>query len=155
MSQPKKSENALCVVAPPFVSFLTSFISCSRTNPPASSRTSNTMTTVKRQTRKAAAPKTGLIAGFNAGHKVTPRAKPVSRKTRLGLPHKRLRAVKAIIHEVAGFSTLDKRVVELLRVGKEKRAIKVCKKRLGSFNAGKKRKQKVEDLLRATVSKKK
>merc|ERR1712000_372407 len=88
------------------------------------------MTTKTRQTTKPRAEKNGIIAGFNHGHKTTPRARPVSRKTRLALPKKRVRAVKAIVAEVAGLTKLDKRVVELLRVGKEKRAVKVCKKRL-------------------------
>ncbi len=113
------------------------------------------MTTGKRQTIKAKAAKTGIIGGFNSGFKTTPRARPVSRKTRLALPHKRLRAVKSIIQEVAGFTALDKRVSELLRVGKEKRAVKVCKKRLGSISAAKKRKTKVEDIIRTMATKKK
>jgi len=113
------------------------------------------MTTKTRATPKVRAAKTGIIGGFNSGFKTTPRARPISRKTRLALPHKRLRAVKNIIQEVAGLTALDKRVAELLRVGKEKRAVKVCKRRLGNFSQAKKRKTKVEDLLRATATKKK
>lgn len=113
------------------------------------------MTTKTRQTPKVRAAKSGIIAGFNKGHKTTPRARPVSRKTRLALPHKRMRAVKAIIQEVAGMTALDKRITELLRVGKEKRAVKVCKRRLGNFAQAKKRKVKVEELLRSTAVKKK
>jgi len=113
------------------------------------------MTTKNRQTTKPRTANNGIITGINAGFKTTPRARPVSRNTRLALPHKRQRAVKAIIGEVAGFNKLDKRVVELLRVGKEKRAIKVCKKRLGNFSQAKKRKGKVEDIMRAQATKKK
>ena len=113
------------------------------------------MVTKTRQTTKPRAEKNGIIGGFNHGFKTTPIARPVSRKTRLALPHKRQRAVKAIIGEVAGFNKLDKRVVELLRVGKEKRAIKVCKKRLGNFAQAKKRKGKVEDIMRSQATKKK
>lgn len=112
------------------------------------------MTTQKRQTSRVRTAATGIIAGFNKGHKTTPRARPVSRKARLGLPHKKLRAVKAIITELVGLSPLDRRVQELLRVGKEKRALKFCNKRLGNITAAKKRRTKMEDALRAGPKKK-
>jgi large subunit ribosomal protein L36e len=112
------------------------------------------MTTQKRQTPREKAAKTGIIAGFNKGHKVTRRARAVSRKARLGLPKKKLRAVKAIIAELVGATPLEKRVTELLRVGKEKRALKFCNKRLGNITAAKKKRTKVEDSLRAATKKK-
>jgi len=112
-------------------------------------------TTNKRQTTKPRAAASGLIGGINSGFKTTPLAKPLSRHVSNSKEHKRLRAVKAIIADLVGFTPLDKRVVELLRVGKEKRAVKFCKKRLGSITAAKKRKSKVEDALRAATAHKK
>ena len=106
------------------------------------------MTTKTRQAPKERAPATGIIAGFNKGHKTTKRSRPVSRKARLSLPKKKVRAVKAVIAELTGLSPLEKRVVELLKVGKEKRALKFCNKRLGNITAAKKKRSKVEDLLR-------
>ena len=112
------------------------------------------MTTNKRQAPRERVAATGIIAGFNKGHKVTKRARAISRKARLGLPKKKLRAVKAIIGELVGFTPLEKRVQELLRVGKEKRALKFCNKRLGNITAAKKKRTKMEDAIRAATKKK-
>ncbi len=112
------------------------------------------MTTKNRQVAKERTASNGIIAGFNKGHKTTKRARPVSTKARMALPKKKLRAVKALISEVVGFSPLEKRVQELLRFGKEKRALKLCKKKLGNATAAKKKRSKMEDALRALKTKK-
>ena len=112
------------------------------------------MTTIKRQQGKERVASTGIIAGFNKGHKTTKRTRQISRKARLGLPHKKLRAVKAIIAELVGFTPMEKRVVEMLRVGKEKRALKLCNKRLGNIVMAKKKRTKMEDAIRAAAKKK-
>lgn len=43
---------------------------------------------------------------------------------------KRVRFVREIIREVAGMAPYEKRIVELLKVGKDKRALKVAKKKV-------------------------
>ena len=113
------------------------------------------MTTGKRQIAKPRVAKNGIIAGFNHGHKTTPRDVKISRKARLGQPKKKVRAVKAIIADLCGFTPMEKRMVELLRVGKEKRALKFCNKRLGNIVSAKKVRARVEDTLRAQTAKKK
>ena len=106
------------------------------------------MTTNKRQTPKERVAATGIIAGLNKGFKTTKRARKISNKTRLSLPKQKLRAVKALVSELAGLSPLEKRVQELLRFSKEKRALKLCKKKLGSMTAAKKKRSKMEEALR-------
>ncbi|CCW63002.1 unnamed protein product [Phytomonas sp. EM1] len=93
-------------------------------------------------------PRTGIIVGFNKGHVTTPRARQPSSNDRYAVPHKKLRAVKAIVADLVGHSPLERRVQELLRVGKEKRALKLCKKRLGDFTSAKKKRSKMEEVLR-------
>ena len=43
---------------------------------------------------------------------------------------KRVKFVREIIREVAGLAPYEKRVSELLKVGKDKRALKLCKKKV-------------------------
>lgn len=46
---------------------------------------------------------------------------------------KRVKFVREIIREVAGLAPYEKRVTELLKVGKDKRALKLCKKKVRSL----------------------
>ena len=41
-----------------------------------------------------------------------------------------MKFVRDIIREVAGLAPYEKRVTELLKVGKDKRALKLCKKKV-------------------------
>ncbi|KAF3761661.1 ribosomal protein L36e [Cryphonectria parasitica EP155] len=91
------------------------------------------------------APRSGLIVGINHGHKTTPRvaSKRVSRMK--GRSSKRTDFVRSLIKEVAGLAPYEKRIVELIRNGKDKRSRKLAKKRLGTFGRSK---AKVEELQR-------
>ena len=44
---------------------------------------------------------------------------------------KRVKFVREIIHEVAGLAPYEKRIIELLKIGKDKRALKVAKRKVG------------------------
>ncbi|CAG8501603.1 10659_t:CDS:2 [Paraglomus occultum] len=56
---------------------------------------------------------------------------------------KRTKFVRDIVREVAGFAPYERRVMELLKNSKDKRARKLAKKRLGTFTRAK---RKVEEL---------
>ncbi|KAJ3207485.1 60S ribosomal protein L36 [Dinochytrium kinnereticum] len=91
----------------------------------------------------AVAPKSGIFVGLNKGHVTTKRTlkpKPVSQKGRLG---KRSKFVKDLIREVVGFAPYERRVMELLKNSRDKRARKLAKRRLGTYIRGK---RKVEEL---------
>jgi len=87
--------------------------------------------------------KSGIIAGINAGHKVTPRqSKPRVSRTK-GHLSKRTAFVRDVVKEVSGLAPYERRVIELLRNSKDKRARKLAKKRLGTFGRAK---AKVEEM---------
>ena len=46
-----------------------------------------------------------------------------------------MKFVRDIIREVAGLAPYEKRVTELLKVGKDKRALKLCKKKVPPWQA--------------------
>eukprot|EP00242_Pyramimonas_sp_CCMP2087_P000178 CAMPEP_0198228918 /NCGR_PEP_ID=MMETSP1445-20131203/113848_1 /TAXON_ID=36898 /ORGANISM="Pyramimonas sp., Strain CCMP2087" /LENGTH=110 /DNA_ID=CAMNT_0043909351 /DNA_START=1204 /DNA_END=1536 /DNA_ORIENTATION=+ len=90
----------------------------------------------------------GIAIGLNKGHVTTKRVlkpKPSARKGRCG---KRVGMIRNIIREVAGSAPYEKRLMELLKVGKDKRALKVAKKKLGTHLRAKKKRDEMSGLLR-------
>jgi large subunit ribosomal protein L36e len=87
--------------------------------------------------------KSGIAAGLNKGHIVTKKqlkVKPVSKK---GILSKRTKFVRSLIREVVGLSPYEKRICELLKNSKDKKAKKLAKQRLGTL---KRAKRKVDDM---------
>ncbi|KAJ3304815.1 60S ribosomal protein L36 [Kappamyces sp. JEL0829] len=87
--------------------------------------------------------KSGIAAGLNKGHIVTVKEvapKPVSKK---GAITKRTKFVRDLVREVVGMAPYEKRIMELLKNSKDKRARKLAKKRLGTLRRAK---RKVDDL---------
>ncbi|KIW26184.1 60S ribosomal protein L36 [Cladophialophora immunda] len=89
--------------------------------------------------------KSGIIVGLNKGHKVTPIDNKPRISRRKGSLSKRTAFVREIVKEVAGLAPYERRVIELLRNSKDKRARKLAKKRLGTFGRAK---RKVDELQR-------
>jgi len=61
--------------------------------------------------------------------------KPSYRKGKL---NKRVAFVREVVREVVGFAPYEKRTMELMKVGKEKRALKLLKAKLGTHKRAKK-----------------
>ena len=55
--------------------------------------------------------------------------------------------VKDVMREVCGFSPYEKRILELLRIGKDKRALKFAKKRLGTHLRAKRKRDEVSKII--------
>ncbi|KAH9494966.1 60S ribosomal protein L36 [Bulinus truncatus] len=72
-----------------------------------------------------------LAVGLDKGHKVTKieggrKTRPTRRK---GKATKHAKFVRDLVREIAGFSPYERRCQELLKISKDKRALKFCKKR--------------------------
>ncbi|KAF9216867.1 hypothetical protein CPC16_005829 [Podila verticillata] len=89
------------------------------------------------------AQRTGIRSGQNHGHITTQRTLAVSPSYKKGAAGKRVVFVRSIIREVAGFAPYERRIMELIKNSKDKRARKLAKKRLGTFLRAKK---KVEEM---------
>ena len=99
--------------------------------------------------------KTGIAVGTNKGFivskpDVNPRTvKAVRRRGSLG---KRVSVIREIVREVCGFAPYERRMLELLRVGdagKDKRALKLAKKRLGTLRRAKAKRSELETIIQA------
>merc|ERR1712199_16353 len=58
-------------------------------------------------------------------------------------------ASREVIREVAGFTPYERRTMELLAQGFDKRALKFCKKRLGTHRRGKRKRAEMEAVMQA------
>ncbi|KAJ4952075.1 hypothetical protein NE237_028907 [Protea cynaroides] len=93
-------------------------------------------------------PKSGLFVGLNRGHIVTKKEFAPRPSDRKGKTSKRVHFVRSLIREVAGFAPYEKRITELLKVGKDKRALKVAKRKLGTHKRAKKKREEMSNVLR-------
>ncbi|CAN8287358.1 unnamed protein product [Cochlearia groenlandica] len=92
--------------------------------------------------------KTGLFVGLNKGHVVTKRELAPRPNSRKGKTSKRTLFIRSLIREVAGFAPYEKRITELLKVGKDKRALKVAKRKLGTHKRAKRKREEMSGVLR-------
>lgn len=93
---------------------------------------------------------TGIAVGLNKGHIVTKRT-PLKKRSAhsKGKVTERSEIVKKVIGEVCGFAPYEKRILELLRIGKDKRALKFAKKRLGTHLRAKRKREEMSEALRS------
>ncbi|KIJ56894.1 hypothetical protein M422DRAFT_218685 [Sphaerobolus stellatus SS14] len=87
--------------------------------------------------------RTNLSIGLNKGHPTTPIEKAAKPSQRKGHLTKRTQFTRQVIREVAGYAPYERRVMELLRNSKDKKARKLTKKRLGTLLRAK---RKIEEL---------
>ncbi|GLJ32574.1 hypothetical protein SUGI_0655230 [Cryptomeria japonica] len=92
--------------------------------------------------------KSGIFVGINRGHVITKRQPALRPSANKGKRSKRTDFVRKLIREVAGFAPYEKRITELLKVGKDKRALKVAKKKLGTHKRAKKKREEMSNVLR-------
>merc|ERR1712071_274498 len=66
-----------------------------------------------------------------------------------GMKTKKSAFVHDVIREVCGYTAYERRVIELLRISKDKRALKFIKKRLGSHVAAKRKREEMQNVIQA------
>ncbi|KAJ4460776.1 putative 60S ribosomal protein L36 [Paratrimastix pyriformis] len=67
---------------------------------------------------------------------------------RHGLLNKRVKFVREVVAEIAGHAPYEKRIMELLKLGKERRALKFAKARLGTHKRALAKRAEMEHALR-------
>ena len=91
------------------------------------------------------ADKSGIFVGLNRGHvvtkpKVSDRAFRANKSSRKGRLHPRVQAVREVVQEVCGLAPFQKKMVEMIKTGiavKEKKAVKLARKRVGALKRAK------------------
>jgi large subunit ribosomal protein L36e len=74
-----------------------------------------------------------IAVGLKKGHKVDKREtllKPGARKGRCG---KRVKLIRDLVRDVAGTAPYEKRMMELLKTGRDKRALKLSKRKVSEI----------------------
>ncbi|QDZ18569.1 ribosomal protein L36 [Chloropicon primus] len=90
----------------------------------------------------------GIAVGLDKGHQVTKKERKAAPARRKGRLANRVKLVREIVKEVAGMAPYEKRIAELLRIGKDKRALKYAKQKLGTHVRGKRKREEVAEILR-------
>ncbi|RKP03229.1 hypothetical protein CXG81DRAFT_9821 [Caulochytrium protostelioides] len=99
--------------------------------------------TVVTQTSK----RNGTVVGKARGHKTT-RLELVKRHAdKINMATKRTTFIRDLIQEVAGFAPYERRLIELLKNSRDKRAKKFCKKRLGTFQRSKRKIEQMQAVI--------
>ncbi|CAL1700794.1 unnamed protein product [Somion occarium] len=91
--------------------------------------------------------RSNLRHGLNKGHPTTPIPKTVRPSQRKGIQSQRTKFVRSVVREVAGFSPYERRVMELLRNSKDKKARKLTKKRLGTLLRSKRKLEELGNII--------
>ncbi|KAH9951629.1 ribosomal protein L36e [Amylocystis lapponica] len=91
--------------------------------------------------------RSNLRHGLNKGHPTTPIEKTVRPSQRKGIQSARTKFVRSVVREVAGFSPYERRVMELLRNSKDKKARKLTKKRLGTLLRSKRKLEELGNII--------
>ncbi|KAK6102673.1 60S ribosomal protein L36 [Brugia pahangi] len=88
-----------------------------------------------------------VAVGLNTGYKVTKNQRKMRQSRRKGRITKRSKIVRELIREVAGFAPYERRTMELLRISKDKKALKFLKRRIGSHVRAKRKRDEIQAIL--------
>ncbi|XP_027699233.1 60S ribosomal protein L36-like [Vombatus ursinus] len=90
-----------------------------------------------------------MAVGLNKGHKVTENVSKPRYCRHHGRLIKHTKFVKDMIREVCGFAPYERWAMELLKVSKDKPALKFIKKRVGTHIQAKRKREELSNVLAA------
>ncbi|GBP21886.1 60S ribosomal protein L36 [Eumeta japonica] len=103
------------------------------------------------------APRFEIAVGLRKGHKttkisagrkgITDKAIKIRPARLKGLQTKHSKFVRDLVREVVGHAQYEKRAMELLKVSKDKRALKFLKRRLGTHIRAKRKREELSNVL--------
>merc|ERR1712071_264325 len=96
---------------------------------------------------KSTRPRYNLAVGLNKGFKTTkntPKPRPSRRQGKLS---KHTKFIRDLVKEVAGHAPYATRTMELLKISKDKRALKFLKRRLGTHLRAERKREELGNVL--------
>ncbi|XP_051015443.1 60S ribosomal protein L36-like [Acomys russatus] len=90
-----------------------------------------------------------MAMGLNKGHKVTKNVSKPRHSRRHGRLTKHTKFMADMIREVCSFAPYERRVMELLKVSKDKHMLKFIKKRVGTHIRAKRKQEELSNVLAA------
>ena len=91
----------------------------------------------------------GLAVGFGKKHQVNTRTPAIKPSRSKGRKSEQSVLVRSLIREVVGFAPYEKRCLEMLRNDFDKKALKYAKRRLGTHFRAKKKREELQEIIRA------
>merc|ERR1719347_1690542 len=97
--------------------------------------------------RTKSGPRYAMAVGLNKGHRVIKNKRKPKPSSRKGTNTKHNKFIRDIVREVMVFAPYEKRTIELLKVSKDKRALKFLKKRLGTHIRAKRKREEMQSVM--------
>jgi len=93
----------------------------------------------------------GIARGPKKGFPVTKRThkKPAPPPSSRPKTSKRAKFVREVIREVSGFAPYERRIIELMRVGLDKRALKLAKRKIGTHRRALRKREEMGNIVSA------
>ncbi|CAH8846405.1 unnamed protein product [Trichobilharzia szidati] len=90
-----------------------------------------------------------VCVGREKGLKKTKNVRPKKPSNRRGRISKQAKFARSLIREVVGFAPFEKRMLELLKNDKEKRALKFAKRRIGGHRRAKRKREEMMSIVKS------
>lgn len=91
----------------------------------------------------------GLARGLNKGHPVTKNTRKLKPNRHRGHLSRRTKICREVVREITGFAPYERRAMELLRIARDKKALKFLKKRIGQHQRAKKKRDEMQSVITA------
>jgi len=90
----------------------------------------------------------GLSVGLDKGYQVTKHPRKQKQSRHKGKGSKKTHVVRELVREIVGFAPYERRTMELLRIGRDKKALKFLKKRIGQHTRAKRKRDEIQGIIR-------
>ncbi|KAI6207247.1 60S ribosomal protein L36 [Aphelenchoides fujianensis] len=88
-----------------------------------------------------------IARGDNKGHPTTKNTRKPKPSRHRGRLTKKTKICRELVREITGFAPYERRVMELLRISRDKKTLKFLKKRIGQHQRAKKKRDELQTVI--------